>query len=170
MTTAQINDLLDWLRDAFAMELQSGKMLLNLVERLEDYPRLRAKYKEHLEQTYRQQELLKGCIERLGSSPSILKDLAGKVIAFGQAIAGMSVRDEVVKAAMSSYIFKQMEVSAYTILIAAAEAVGDLETKRVCEQILPQEIAMADWLRDNLPGITQEFLARSVELEMAVEA
>lgn len=170
MTTDQINEVLDWLRDAFAMELQSGRVFTNLVERMEQYPRLKNKFKEHLEQTYRQQELLKGCIERLGSSPCIMKDLAGKVIAFGQSVAGMSVTDEVVKAVVSGYVFKQMEVSSYTVLIATCEARGDHETKAVCETILEQEVAMADWLRDNLPLITREFLARTEDLELAVEA
>ncbi|MGM8227740.1 ferritin-like domain-containing protein [Cellvibrio sp. ARAG 10.3] len=170
MTTDQINEVLDWLRDAFAMELQSGRVFTNLVNRMEEYPRLKNKFKEHLEQTYRQQELLKGCIERLGSSPSIMKDLAGKVIAFGQSVAGMSVSDEVVKATMSSYVFKQMEISSYTILIAASEARGDHETKAVCETILAQEVAMANWLRENLPLITREFLNRSEQLELAAEA
>lgn len=170
MTTDQINEVLDWLRDAFAMELQSGRVFTNLVSRAEPYPRLKNKFKEHLEQTYRQQEMLKGCIERLGSSPCIMKDLAGKVIAFGQSVAGMSVTDEVVKAVVSGYVFKQMEVSSYTVLIAACEARGDLETKTACEEILAQEIAMAEWLRENLPLITREFLARTEDLELAVEA
>lgn len=170
MTTDQINEVLDWLRDAFAMELQSGRVFTNLVSRAEQYPRLKNKFKEHLEQTYRQQEMLKGCIERLGSSPCIMKDLAGKVIAFGQSVAGMSVTDEVVKAVVSGYVFKQTEVSSYTVLIAACEARGDLETKAACEEILAQEIAMAEWLRENLPLITREFLARTEDLELAVEA
>lgn len=170
MTADQINEVLDWLRDAFAMELQSGRVFLNLVNRMEHHPRLKTKFKEHLEQTYRQQELLRDCIERLGSSPSIMKDLAGKVIAFGQAVAGMGDSDELINTVKSGYIFKQMEVSSYTVLIAAAEARGDDETKAVCEEILAQEVAMADWLRTNLSEITEEFLARSEELELVAEA
>ncbi len=46
------------------------------------------------------------------------------------------------------------------MLIAAAREVGDAETLAALERILPQEQAMADWLRDHLPELTQAFLAR----------
>ncbi|MGM8227735.1 ferritin-like domain-containing protein [Cellvibrio sp. ARAG 10.3] len=161
MTTAHVGHLLDWLRDAYAMEQQAEVMLKDLVERLEHYPQLRAHMEDHLEDTRKQQVLLKGCIERLGSSPSMLKDLMGRVMAFGQSVSGMAVSDEVVKGAMSTYVFTHMEIASYTILIAAARAIGDNETQRVCESILQQEIAMAEWLRGHLPEVTQAFLARS---------
>lgn len=45
-------------------------------------------------------------------------------------------------------------------LIAAAEVCGDAETKRVCEQILVQEEAMAQWLAERLPDTVRKFLVR----------
>lgn len=161
MTNAHVDNLLDWLRDAHAMEEQAEKMLKGQIERLEHYPVLRTRMEQHLDETYGQQKLLRACIERLGSSPSTLKDISAKLVAFGQSVSGMMVSDEVVKGAMSSYVFEHMEIASYTILIAAAEAVGDVETQRACEQILPQEIAMAEWLKDHLPELTLAFLQRS---------
>jgi ferritin-like metal-binding protein YciE len=52
-------------------------------------------------------------------------------------------------------------MSSYTTLIAAADAAGDAQTKAACEQILPEEEAMAKWLLEHLPAITQAFLVRS---------
>jgi ferritin-like metal-binding protein YciE len=49
----------------------------------------------------------------------------------------------------------------YTVLTETARLAGDSETQQVCEQILPQEIAMADWLKEHLPQITAAFLQRS---------
>ncbi|MBK5960204.1 hypothetical protein CCR97_18640 [Rhodoplanes elegans] len=43
--------LLDWLRDAHAMEKHAEQMLSNTASRLEHYPELRAKIERHLEQT-----------------------------------------------------------------------------------------------------------------------
>lgn len=71
------------------------------------------------------------------------------------------VSDEVVKGAMSSYVFEQMEIAAYTTLRAAAQHCGDTETARVCDAILPQEQAMAAWLAEHLPQITVAFLSRA---------
>ncbi len=157
--------LLDWLRDAHAMEQQAEKLLINMAERLEHYPALRQRIELHIEETHAQLQLLKGCLERLGHNPSVIKDVTGRLMAFSQSMAGMAVNDEVVKGTLSSYVFEQMEIATYTILIAAAETAGDIETQRICELILPQEIAMADWLNEHMAEITFAFLSRDADPE-----
>ncbi|AMV03138.1 ferritin-like domain-containing protein [Xanthomonas citri] len=153
-------NLMDWLRDAHAMEQQAEQMLKAQAARIEHYPQLKARIEQHLEETLGQQRLVESCIERLGGSPSIIKDAMGKMAAFGQAMGGMTTSDEIVKGAMASYVFENLEVATYTALLGAAKTVGDTETQRVCEQILPQEQAMADWLLAHLPELTEEFLVR----------
>ncbi|AZE94142.1 DUF892 family protein [Pseudomonas orientalis] len=160
MATPQEN-LLDWLRDAHAMEQQAEKMLKAQSERLEHYPKLKARIDEHIQETLGQQALIDECLSRLGGSSSTLKDIGGKLMAFGQAVGGSLMSDEVIKGAMAGYVFENMEVASYTVLIAAAQAAGDAETQAACEKILPQEIAMAQWLLEHLPELTQAFLERS---------
>jgi ferritin-like metal-binding protein YciE len=155
--------LVDWLRDAYAMEKQAESMLKAQSSRLENYPQLRQRIDQHLQETLGQQRLLEGCLDRLGSSPSAMKDLAGRVAAFGQAVGGMTMTDEVVKGAMSGYVFEQTEVASYTALIAAARAAGDDETLQCCEQILPQEVEMGQWLLAHLPEIVTAYMSRSAE-------
>jgi ferritin-like metal-binding protein YciE len=165
MATPQEN-LLDWLRDAHAMEQQAENMLRAQSERLEHYPNLKARIDQHIEETLGQQKLLDECLTRLGGSSSMLKDLAGKAMAFGQAVGGSMMSDEVVKGAMSGYVFENMEIASYTVLIAAAKEAGDTQTQTACEQILQQEEAMANWLKENLPGVTQAFLMRSANPDL----
>ena len=160
MATPQEN-LLDWLRDAHAMEQQAEKMLKAQSERLENYPQLKARIDEHIEETLGQQQLIDEELKRLGGSASTLKDVGGKLMAFGQAVGGSLMSDEVIKGAMAGYVFENMEVASYTVLIAAAKAAGDAETQAACEKILPQEVAMAQWLLEHLPELTQAFLQRS---------
>ncbi|MDF3191787.1 ferritin-like domain-containing protein [Pseudomonas paracarnis] len=160
MATPQEN-LLDWLRDAHAMEQQAEKMLKAQSERLENYPQLKARIDEHIEETLGQQQLIDECLTRLGGSASTLKDVGGKLMAFGQAVGGSLMSDEVIKGAMAGYVFENMEVASYTVLITAAKAAGDAETQAACEKILPQEVAMAQWLLEHLPELTQAFLQRS---------
>lgn len=74
--------------------------------------------------------------------------------------------DEVVKGAMAGYVFENVEIATYTVLIAAAKAAGDKQTQAACEKILPQEKAMAKWILDHLPEITEAFLARSEDPEL----
>lgn len=87
-----------------------------------------------------------------------MKDLAAKATATAQGLSELFVSDEVVKATMASYTFEHIEIASYRCLIAAADAVGDTETSRVCQQILKQEEAMAAWLGEQLPQVTRQFL------------
>jgi len=160
-TTKCEETLVDWLRDAHAMEKQAEQMLSNTAKRIEHYPELKSKIETHLDQTRRQAELVKGCLERHGESTSTLKDTAGSIAGLGQALSGLFVSDEIAKASMASFTFEEMEIAAYKMLIAAAEECGDADTKRVCETILREEQEMAQWLDRNLPAITQQFLRRA---------
>lgn len=159
--TKPTDNLLDWLRDAHAMEEQAEKMLTAQAERIEHYPELRARIVQHIEETKGQQRLLVECIERLGGSTSTLKDMAGKLMAFAQGVGGMTMSDEVVKGAMSGYVFENLEIASYTVLIEAAEYAGDTLTADACRSIIKEEIAMSEWLRDHLPELTRAFLTRS---------
>ncbi|HGY9626354.1 DUF892 family protein [Pseudomonas juntendi] len=161
--TTPTDNLLDWLRDAHAMEQQAESMLKAQAERLEHYPTLKARIVKHIEETQGQQRLLVECIERLGGSTSTLKDLAGKLMAFGQAVGGMAMTDEVVKGAMAGYVFENLEIASYTVLIEAAERVGDTATAQACRSIIQEEIAMAEWLKEHLPEVTRAFLERSAD-------
>ncbi|WP_337050079.1 ferritin-like domain-containing protein [Serratia fonticola] len=148
----------DWLRDAHAMEKQAETMLDGMKDRVKDYPRLRHRIIEHIEETRQQQVQLKACIQRLDASTSELKDFAGKATAFGQTLSGICMEDEVVKGVISSYVFEHLEIASYKALIAAAQQLGDIETQRSLEAILQQEQAMANWLMENIPSITQAYL------------
>lgn len=165
MATRKEN-LLDWLRDAHAMEQQAENMLKAQSKRLEHYPELKARIDQHIDETLGQQKLIDGCLSRLGGSSSTMKDMTGKLMAFGQAVGGTLMSDEVIKGAMAGYVFENVEIAAYTVLIAAAEAAGDSETLAACQQILPQEIAMAEWLLEHLPQLTEAFLLRSEDPDL----
>lgn len=159
MATTQ-ERLVQWLRDAHAMEQQAEKMLAAQAERIEHYPDLKARMQQHLEETREQARQIEGCLKRHGSDTSTVKDFAGRFTAMAQGMSGYFVGDEVVKGSMAAYTFEHMEISSYRALIATAEAAGDQETKRVCENILRQEEAMAEWLKEHIAPITAQYLQR----------
>ena len=152
--------LMEWLRDAHAAEEQAETMLTGMAKRIQNYPQLKARIEEHIQETKRQAELVRGCIERRGGSTSTIKDAGAKLVAMGQAMSGMFVGDEVMKGSIASTAFEAMEIASYKILIATAEQVGDQETARVCQQILREEEAMEDWLKQNVATLTQQYLRR----------
>ena len=99
-------------------------------------------------------------MQRRGVSPSAMKDFAAKVTAMMQGVGGMMAGDEVVKGVLASYTFEHFEAGSSRILSAAAEAVGDMETARLCEEICREEERMASWLYDEMPEITATYLSR----------
>jgi len=100
-----------------------------------EYPKLRERIEQHLQETLSQQQLVESCLQRYGSGPSTIKDMTARIAAFGQSVGGMTMTDEVVKGGISGYVFECTEIAAYTTLIAAAKAIGDTGTVRCCEQI-----------------------------------
>lgn len=150
--------LLDWLRDAHAMEEQAETMLKAMEGRLEHYPQLRARISQHIHETQHQAERLRHCIQDLGGDTSLLKDMTGKFMATMQGFSGAMASDEVVKGAMFSYAFEHMEIAAYRNIVAAARIVGDAHTAQVCEAILAEEIAMAAWLEENMGAVVTQFM------------
>lgn len=158
MTNKQ-ETLIQWLRDAHAMEEQAETMLKAQAERLDHYPELRTQIEDHIVETQGHAQLVKSCIKRLGSDTSSLKDTAAKFTAAMQGFGGMFAGDEVVKGVMASYTFEYFEISAYTALIAAAEEAGDAQTAETCSTILDEEQGMANWLEEQLPEITKKYLS-----------
>ena len=158
--TEQREWLIQWLRDAHAMEEQAETMLTAQGKRIEHYPDLADRITRHLEETKVQAERLRTCLEGMGESPSRLKDTSGKLMAMGQAMGGMFAGDEVLKGSMAGYAFEQVEIAAYRVLVAAAEHLGERQVAEVCRQNLDEELAMAEWLDSHLPGTTRAFLDR----------
>jgi ferritin-like metal-binding protein YciE len=155
--------LLHWLRDAYAMEKQALEMCERQSERIENYPELKARITQHVEETKGQIARLDKCFEILGETPSAVKDAMGWTMGNMQAVGGMMMSDEIVKGSMASYVFENLEIASYTILIAAAEASNQPEIARLCREILEQEKDMAEWLQTRLPDTTQKFMYRDAE-------
>ncbi|RUR37008.1 ferritin-like domain-containing protein [Vreelandella populi] len=151
----------NWLRDAHAMEQQAEKMLKSQAERLVDYPELQARIEQHLNETRHQSDRLEQAMAGIDIDTSALKDLGGKLTAFGQAMGGMMAGDEVMKGSIACYAFEHFEIANYKALIQAAESAGQTGVAQVCREILKEEEAMAAWLSDHLESTTTQFLHRA---------
>ncbi|MCQ8873646.1 DUF892 family protein [Mesorhizobium sp. LMG17149] len=153
--------LVQWLRDAHAMEEQAETMLNGQLNRIENYPELSERIRQHIQETRQQAARLETCLDRIGQGSSTLKDAGGKLTAMAQSLSGVFAGDEVMKGSLASYTFEHMEIASYTILIAAAKSLGEAEVAQVCEENLREEVAMADWLKSHIPTTTEQFLARA---------
>ena len=152
--------LLQWLRDAHAMERQAETMLSGMESRIEHYPHLRKRLAQHLKETQHQAQRLEDALGRLGGSTSTLKDTAASMTTMLQNMMTAMAGDEVMKGLLAGYTFEHYEIGSYRILIAAASTLGDTETTRILRNNLREEEDMAQWLSTNIDPLTAEYLER----------
>ncbi len=152
--------LLQWLRDAHAMERQAETMLSGMESRIEHYPHLRKRLAQHLKETQHQAQRLEDALGRLGGSTSTIKDTAASMTTMLQNMMTAMAGDEVMKGLLAGYTFEHYEIGSYRILIAAASTLGDVATTRICRENLREEEDMAQWLSTNIDPLTAEYLER----------
>jgi ferritin-like metal-binding protein YciE len=159
MTHARDN-FIAWLRNAHSMEEQAITMMTAQARRIENYPDLKDRILSHLEETRAQSETLTRLLAQFTGGTSTFKDIAAKLAGTAQGVSGMLTSDAVIKGTIGSYAFEHMEIATYTVLIAAADELGEEDIKASLEAILAQEVAMAEWLEKHLDEITRIFLMR----------
>jgi ferritin-like metal-binding protein YciE len=154
--------LIGWLNDAHAMEMGIIPVLENHVKDADRLPEVQTRLRAHLEQTRRQADQVKMLVERLGGSTSAVKNTMGTIGGFFSGLSTGAAPDELVKNALADYSTEHFEIASYRALIAGAQALGETEVVRVCEQILREEEEMARWLEHQLPQLVQMYLGQEV--------
>jgi ferritin-like metal-binding protein YciE len=152
--------LMQWLRDAHAMEKQAIESIENQIDRLENYPQMQNWARDHVASSQRQREMIRECIVRRGGDTSAFKDMAMTIMGNIQEATSFFTSDEVLKNAITDHGFKQYEIASYTSLRSAAEAVADAETVQVCDTIIKEEEELAGRLLSILPQVTREYMDR----------
>lgn len=153
--------LIAWLNDAYAMEQAQIPVLENHARDAETLPHVRARDEQHLEETRRHADLVRGCLERLGESPSKVKSVFGSMMGAMQSVATGPFRDELVKNFLQDYASENLEIASYSALISAARDLNEPDIASTCERILEDERNMARWLEDNLPTAVRETMRRA---------
>jgi len=156
MTTR--DELIAWLRDAYAMERGLEITLTAHAESEELPPNLRHKAHEHLVETREHAELVRACLEDLGEDTSTLKTGIAQVVETAKSLGAVFSRDERVKDVLTAYATEHFEIACYTALRAAAMLGGHATIVAVCDDIIPDEQRMAEWLEANLPEIVTSYL------------
>ncbi|MFM2045319.1 MAG: hypothetical protein RLY86_3895 [Pseudomonadota bacterium] len=158
--------LIDYLRDAYAMEQQALSIIDRQLDRLENYPQMQSRLQEHRRETERQAERLETALQRLGTESSALKTGMAQLTSNLQAMMNAFAGDEVVKDVISNYTFESYEIANYKILIATAEAAGEPEVAALAQESLAEEEAMLDWVDANIGPTVQDYLARDAHPDL----
>jgi ferritin-like metal-binding protein YciE len=153
--------LIKWLNSAYSMEQNLTKVLENHAKDAKDFPEIRQRDEQHIEETRRHAERVKQCLAILGEKPSTIKSAMGNIMGAVQGAATGMFRDEIVKNFLSDYAAEHFEIACYRSLIVAAEELGQAEIAQVCREILREEEAMAQWLEERIPSVTRMTLQQA---------
>jgi len=145
------------LRNAHAMESQALSIMKPQAEKIENYPQVAEKLREHIRETDGQIARLDRILEGLNEDSSTIKDTALSMVGGLTALGHSMASDEILKNSFANFAFENFEIAAYTSLITLAEAGGFTQARGLLQQNLDEERAMADWLEENLAGVTLQF-------------
>ena len=149
------------LRNQHAVENQAVELLSRQVERLENYPELEARMRQHIDESRAQAQRIEELLSTLGTSHSSIKDtalsLAGNMAALMHTVAP----DEVVKNTFANYAFEHFEIASYKSLLTLSDAVGRGSDQGALKQSLGEELDMAQWIDQHLADTTLRYLQRS---------
>lgn len=152
--------MIAWLNDAYAMESALIPILQNHAADAQGDPHARDRIELHLEQTRRHAELVRGCVERLGSTTSLTKTGLGSLFGTIQSVTTAFFSDEMIKNALSDYATEHFEIACYRALKAGAESMGDMHIAEVCGAIIRDEEEMAHWLEMQIPKLVHHVGSR----------
>jgi ferritin-like metal-binding protein YciE len=150
--------MMDWLRDAHAMERASIDNLERQVDHLDHYPDLKLKFQQQIELTKRQSDRIDQQLKALGSDTSTLKEMVTRMAGRAQAMLAGATADEVVKQAATTLAYENWEIANFRALAAAAEREGEASISGMFEEMAGEKEEMAEWLSDNIPAITRRYL------------
>lgn len=150
--------LIDWLRDAYAMERGLEVTLKKQADNEDLHPDIRAQAAKHLAETQGHAEDVKLCLESLGADTSVIKTGLAEFIETAKGFGTSFAHDERVKDALAAYAAEHFEIACYKALRAAALDIGLTEIATVCDRIIPDEERMAQWLSNNLGAVAVAYL------------
>jgi ferritin-like metal-binding protein YciE len=143
------------------MEAQAIELLERQIGRLENYPEMADRMREHVRETQAQQQRLEEALGSLNETYSTIKDTALAALGNLMAIGHTPAADEVIKNSFANYAFEHYEMAAYKGLIVLAEATGHSVALSGLRKSLQEEEGMARWIDEHLRPTTLRFLERS---------
>lgn len=152
-------EIIDWLRDAYAMERGLESTLKKQANNNDLEPMVRDRAAVHLEETRRHGDLVKACLEELGADTSAVKTGLGVVAEVTKGLGTSLARDEKVKDLLTAYSMEHFEIACYRALETAAEGAGFPRIAQVCGDIIEDEERMAESLAEALPVVVSSYLS-----------
>jgi ferritin-like metal-binding protein YciE len=145
------------LRNAHAVEKQALSIMTPQVSRIEHYPEVADRLRQHIDETNNQIARLDELLEQFDTSGSVLKDAALSFSGTMAALAHTPAGDEIVKNSFANYAFEHFEIASYKSLLVMAEDGGFTGATPLLQQSLGEEQSMAQWIDESLPLVTRRY-------------
>jgi ferritin-like metal-binding protein YciE len=150
--------LIKYLADAHSIEEQALVQLRRAPELAGDEEVARA-FREHLTETEGHERATREALERLGGSPSTVKEMVMKAGGFAFVLFAKFQPDTPGKLATHAYSYEHLELASYELLRRVALRAGDRETAEMASRIAAEERAMGV----RLEGLFDRTTAASLE-------
>jgi ferritin-like metal-binding protein YciE len=147
--------LVSWLKDAHAMEQTVIKNLEKHSENAQDYPDVKTRVDQHIEESRQHAQMLEDALNRLDEKPSGVKEFMGSVMGTMQGAIGDPTGDTLVRNVVADYGAEHFEIATYRAIQRLAEISHIPEVAQMCQQILQDEESMAEFLERNLTGAVE---------------
>jgi ferritin-like metal-binding protein YciE len=133
MTTAR-DELIEWLRDAYAMERGLEVSLRKLAEQEALDGDMRERVRLHLQETRNHAEAVEKCLSQMGEETSGVKTVLAQAAEGAMGIGTAFVRDERVKDMLSGCAMEHFEIACYKAIRGCRESGW---RKRDCNAVQP---------------------------------
>ena len=140
-TTVQ-GKLVDYIRDAHAMEINSLQMLKSMLLHTSD-SEMSSLIEDHIAETEVHRDRLATRLEDMGEAPNPAKKAGALLTAAMKGMLDQVRPDKPGKDARDAYVTEQVEIAAYELLRRLADRAGDAQTAAIASQNLADEEAMA---------------------------
>jgi len=155
------------LRNQHAVENQAIELLERQLGRLENYPLMAERIRQHIEESREQARRLEELLGQHGTSHSAFKDTVMSLVGNLAAIGHTPAPDEVLKNTLANFAFEHYEIAAYKSLIELSDLAGHTAAATALGQSLREEEAMAAWIDEHIAPTTREYVSRRTAGETA---
>ena len=106
------------LKNAHALEQQASQIIGRQLDRIELYPDVADRLRQHLKETRTQQQSVEEILGSMNETYSALKDFGAGFMGNMAAVAHAPAPDEILQNFFANLAFENYEIAAYTSLIA----------------------------------------------------
>lgn len=135
--------LIDFLQEAHATEVNVGLMLNSMIQSTSD-PQIVADLEHHKEETARHEQSLRDRLQAHGADTSKTKEAPGVLGAMAKGLLDQVREDKPMKNARDGFATEHVEIAIYQLLERLAQRAGDQETAEIARQNRADEEAMAE--------------------------